>query len=242
MTLVVEIVRPYIFFSAFWVTAGLSLWWIAVPLGVASVLSGFVQMHDTLHNALGLPKRFNAFLLTLSGLLILKSGHGNQVTHLRHHGKCLDAEHDPEGAPALWSLREVFLRGPYHLLLLRREALRMAPHTRTRQLWETAANMALLGVFVTLYLVWQRPEGLVYWAIAFVMSATMPLWATYIPHHLASSNPLRLAVLSRVRIWTPVLSSFAFHHLHHQYPKVPTALLPKAARELPEMEDHHHHH
>lgn len=38
-------------------------------------------------------------MLSLSGLLSLKSGHGLQVTYLRHHGRYL-TEADPEGAPA----------------------------------------------------------------------------------------------------------------------------------------------
>jgi fatty acid desaturase len=46
------------------------------------------------------------------------------------------------------------------------------------------------------------------------------------------------------QIWTPVISSFAFHHLHHAFPKVPTALLPVLAvrDEAQEYKSHVHTH
>ncbi|MGI4736758.1 MAG: hypothetical protein ACRYG7_16435 [Janthinobacterium lividum] len=38
------------------------------------------------------------------------------------------------------------------------------------------------------------------------------------------------------------MASFAFHHLHHHYPRVPTALLYWAAVELPPLPEAAHHH
>lgn len=161
------------------------------------------------------------------------------MTHLRHHGRCL-GDDDPEGEPAKWTLKEVFLNGPYHIFTLRLSALRIAPHTRRVQLIETAITAIILIAFIALHYFTGSLAGLVYWAVAFVLSALMPLWASYIPHRMASRHPARMAGTRLARIWTPVIASFAYHHLHHTYPKVPTALLPKAAAELPEPEEHEH--
>jgi len=81
-------------------------------------------------------------------------------------------------------------------------------------------------------------SGLIYWGVAAVVSATMPFWAAYIPHRVAPTNFAVLAAGRLARFWTPVISSFAFHHAHHAYPAVPTALLPQVARELSENRRH----
>ena len=237
----IEILRPWVLLAFYIAFAFYGIWWLAIPAALATCLAAFVQLHDSIHNALGLSKKGHDRLLALSALLLLKSGHALKVTHLRHHGQCL-SDDDPEGEPAKWTLKQVFLNGPYHIFALRFASLRIAPNTRNRQLAETAATALLLLLFIAFYLVWGSVIGLVYWAVAFVLSALMPLWASYIPHKMASRNPARLAGAQAARFWTPILSSFAFHHLHHTYPKVPTALLPKAAQELPKPEDHDHFH
>ncbi|KAA9338477.1 hypothetical protein F0P96_06490 [Hymenobacter busanensis] len=236
---IVELARPWALLAFYIGAAAAGWWWLAVPLAVAVCLATFVQMHDAMHNALGFSKPANARLLTLSGLLLLKSGHALQVTHLRHHARCLTPD-DPEGAPATWSFGRVLWQGPYHILMLRRESLRMAPHTRRIQLLETSLTLVLLAAFVALYLATGSLIGLVYWAVAFVMSATLPIWAAYVPHHLAEEHPAARAASAVAQIWTPVVSSFAFHHVHHHYPRVPTALLPRAAAELPPPPPHNH--
>ncbi|QIL75810.1 fatty acid desaturase [Hymenobacter sp. HDW8] len=236
----IELARPWVL-AALYVAAALAgWWWVAVPLAVAVCLAAFVQMHDAMHHALGLSKAANERVLALSALLILKSGHAMQVTHLRHHGRCL-TEEDPEGAPANWRFSRVLWQGPYHILTLRRESWRIAPHTRRKQLIETMYTVALLAAFVGLYVFAGSLVGLVYWGVAFFMSATMPIWASYIPHHLAVQNPAARVAASLAQIWTPVVASFAFHHVHHHYPRVPTALLPRAAAELPAPPEHEHH-
>lgn len=163
-----------------------------------------------------------------------------QVTHLRHHGMCL-SENDPEGEPANWKFAKVLFQGPYHILTLRLASLKIAPKTRNIQLFETFLTLAILVFFVWIYFQTGSVIGLLYWSIAFVMSCTLPIWATYIPHHLAPRNPLRLISLKLTRVWTPVISSFAFHHVHHNHPKVPTVLLPVVAHEEDEVFEEHAH-
>lgn len=238
---VIELSRPWLLLGCFVLLSWYELWWLAVPVAFATVLAAFVQMHDSIHNALGLSKRATEFVLTMSALLLLKSGHALRVTHLRHHGQCL-SDDDPEGEPAKWTLRQVFTDGPYHIFALRLASLRIAPATRNIQIVETVITILLLISFVLVYIFTGSVIPLVYWGGVFVMSCLMPLWASYIPHHLAARSRTRLLAVKLAKLWTPIISSFAFHHFHHVYPKVPTALLPKAAKELPEPDDDHDDH
>jgi fatty acid desaturase len=213
---------------------------IAVVVAFATCFAAFVQMHDALHDSLGLGKRGHAVVLSLSALLILKSGHALKATHLRHHGRCL-GEDDPEGAPANWSLWRVLFAGPFHILGLRRQALSIAPRTRAIQYAETTATVLILISAILTYARSHILAGVFYWGVAAMVSATMPLWAAFIPHRLASKHPTIRAAARLAQLWTPIVNSFAFHHLHHRFPKVPTALLPLAAERAGDEHEGHTH-
>jgi len=101
--------------------------------------------------------------------------------------------------------------------MLRREALRIAPNTKQIQLLETGLALTLLVGFAGLA---DSLVSLVYWGVAFFMSVTMPIGASYIPHHVSSRNPAARTAAAGAQAWTSITASFAFHH----YPRVPTAL------------------
>jgi fatty acid desaturase len=225
---IIELIRPWLLFSLYLLTAAKGWWLVAVPLSVATCMAAFVQMHDAMHRSLGISKRAHDFVLSTSGLLLLKNGHGLQVTHLRHHGRCLKDD-DPEGVCATWPFYRVMLEGPFHIFIMRFYALRMASHTRRFQLLETTATICVLIAAVALYVFGGSYVGLVYWGVAAVLSATIPIWAAYLPHRLAPEHPAVRSAGRIAQVWTPVISSFAYHHLHHAYPKIPTALLPVMA-------------
>jgi beta-carotene hydroxylase len=238
----VELSRPWILFLLYIGAATLGWWVIAVPLAFAAALSGFIQMHDAIHRSLGLSKSGNDLVLSLSGLLILKSGHGLQVTHLRHHGRCLK-EDDPEGVCATWPFYRVLLEGPLHLFAMRWYAFKAGSNLRRFQVIETAITVLLVIAAVGLYYFAGSWIGIVYWVVAALLSATIPIWAAYLPHRLAPENPVIRSAGRIAQIWTPVLSSFAYHHLHHAFPKVPTVLLPMMAKtpEAAVYKAHVHH-
>src|SRR5215210_3769205 len=125
----IELVRPWLLLALYLLTAIEGWWLLALPLAVATCMAGFIQMHDSIHQSLGLSRRGHDLVISLSGLLLLKSGHGLQVTHLRHHGRCLK-EDDPEGVCATWPFYRVLLEGPLHIFNMRFYALRMASHTK----------------------------------------------------------------------------------------------------------------
>lgn len=225
----IELLRPWLLFALYLLT-GIEGWWLlAVPLAFATCLAGFIQMHDSIHRSLGVSTSTHEFILSASGLLLLKSGHGLQVTHLRHHGRCLKDD-DPEGVCATWPFYRVLLEGPLHIFTMRFYALKRASHTRRFQIIETVATLGLLILAGALYFFLGSYVGLVYWAVAASLSATIPIWAAYLPHRLAPEHPAVRSAGRIAQVWTPVVSSFAYHHLHHAFPKVPTALLPALAR------------
>jgi fatty acid desaturase len=86
----------------------------------------------------------------MSGLLLLKSGHALQVTHLRHHGRCLK-EDDPEGVCATWPFYRVLFEGPLHIFAMRFYAFRTGSNLRRFQIIETAATVLLLSAATGLY-------------------------------------------------------------------------------------------
>lgn len=225
----IELLRPWILLGFYLLAAAKGWWWLAVPLAVAMCLAAFVQMHDAIHRSLGISKAAHDFVLLTSGLLLLKNGHGLQVTHLRHHGRCLKDD-DPEGVCATWPFYRVMLEGPFHIFGMRFYALRRASHTMRFQVLETVATLVVLAIVVGMYFFFGSYIGLVYWAVAASLSATIPIWAAYLPHRLAPEHPAVRSAGRIAQVWTPVISSFAYHHLHHAQPKVPTALLAAAAR------------
>ncbi len=152
-----------------------------------------------------------------------------QVMHLRHHGRCLKHD-DPEGVCATWPFYRVLLEGPLHIFAMRFYSYKTGKNLRRFQIGETAATVLLIFAAVALYYFFVSLAGIVYWIVAALLSATIPVWAAYIPHRLAPENPAVRSAGNIAQIWTPVISSFAYHHLNHAFPKVPTALLPILAK------------
>jgi fatty acid desaturase len=227
--LAVELLRPLLLLALFvWLCVTGRFFW-AVPAAGACCFAAFVLLHDTMHSALGLPRGVNELVVGLSGFLLLKSGHALRVTHLRHHGKTLQAG-DPEGAPVRWALGRVLWAGPFHILSLRVHALRIDPRSRATQLAETLVTVIMAASAIALYVATGNPGGLVYWFVAATVSATMALWAAYLPHRAAEHATLVARLARYTRAITPVFSSFVFHELHHDHPRVPTACLPALSR------------
>jgi fatty acid desaturase len=112
--LALELARPWVLLAIYVVLAVERRWFFAVPVAAVTCFAAFVQAHDAIHASLRLSKRANDWVLALSALLLLKSGHALRATHLRHHGKCL-GEDDPGAAPANWPLWRALVRGPFHI-------------------------------------------------------------------------------------------------------------------------------
>ena len=199
--------------------------WTAVPVSVALFFAAFSLAHDATHGALGLPKRANAIVLSLSALFMLISGHAMRRMHLLHHARPL-SEKDIEGRGANLSAVHALLAGPSNALALRLAAFRGARRDeRIVQVVETLAAAALLGIATR-----SAPLAL-YVAIAIVMQLSMSLWASHIPHNAPA---FAVAICKRLAILrSPVLLSLAYHDLHHRRPGVPCQELGRTSFQVP---------
>jgi fatty acid desaturase len=186
-----------------------------VVFGFAAYLAAFALSHDLAHGALRFPRRVNEWLLSLSALPMLVSGHSMRLMHLRHHARPL-ASDDLEGAGAATTLLGAIGLGPKNAWALRVEAWRSANRReRTFIAFELVAAAALAAFMMG----W--PAGQAWAAMCVVLALTASAWASHLPHHPP-------ALMKRVAVafaWTgsAVLLSFAFHDEHHQRPKVPCA-------------------
>jgi fatty acid desaturase len=223
-----EIARPWVFLAAFAAVCSRGWWPLAPLLALGCFLASFTLLHDAMHRAIGLPKLANELVIAVAGLLLLKSGHGLRATHLRHHGQVLALD-DPEAGVVHWKFARVLWAGPFLILGNRRRAFQIAPRTALEQVVETLLTALLLGFAILLAWHWGSPAGLIYWGVAAAMSATMALWAGYLPHRVPSTHPMIRAAAWAARAWTPVINSLAYHDLHHRCPRVPTARLPALA-------------
>ena len=166
----VELLRPWLLFALYIFTAVEGWWLIAVPLSVATCLAGFIQMHDSIHRSLGVSRRGHDLIILASGLLLLKNGHGLQVTHLRHHGRCLKDD-DPEGVCATWPFYRVLFEGPLHIFNMRFYAFRRGSHTRRFQIIETISTLCILH-WPLLYLLFSDLQSV--WSIGQWLPVSAP--------------------------------------------------------------------
>ena len=189
--------------------------WATVPFAAALFFTAFSVAHDATHGSLGLPRRVNTIVLSLSALLMLVSGHAMRRMHLLHHARTLpDADLEGRGArlPAVAAL----LGGPANALALRLAAFRGARRReRVVQAVETIAGVALVALAV-----WTRHVPLlVHVTVALALQASMALWASHVPHHTPARVVEACKRLGFLR--SPTLLSLAYHDLHHRRPGVP---------------------
>lgn len=191
-----------------------------IAASAAIFLAGFAAQHDVAHGALkSIPKRLREHALSAVGALLLMSGHSMRALHLRHHAR-LFAGDDLEGASAKMSLVGAVIASPGLAIRMRIEALRTT-HAREKRfmMLETALNLAAAVLLPMLFGV----VGLLYVATAIALQLTMATWAGHIPHR-APRWAIAFAE-SFAFTGSPTMLSLAYHELHHEHPRVPTARL-----------------
>jgi fatty acid desaturase len=183
-------------------------------------LAGFSFQHDLAHGAFRLERNVRESALSVVGALLLMSGHAMRAMHLRHHARIF-AHDDLEGASARMSCPEAMICSPVLSIRLRTEAIAAAnKKERAIMLVEHAINFATLA---TLLAFGGAPA--LYAAIAIAMQLSMPTWAGHVPHRAPEwmiDTAKKLAFTG-----SPTVLSLAYHELHHEHPRVPTAELAK---------------
>lgn len=223
----IEPCRPFLLFAAFYVLFVQGHILLAMVVGFGAFFATFILLHDAMHGALSLPRRLNEALISVTGFMLLKSGHCLRASHLRHHQAPCAAD-DPEAAVARWPLWRVVAIAPAHIVALHFRGLTLQPRTARLQIAETLAVHATLALVVCA----KAPALLAYAGICFVGTVTMPLWAAYIPHTWGDAHPVMRIAKCLAGKWTPVLATLAFHEVHHRHPKVRTLDLATFARDV----------
>ena len=231
----IELGRPLLLLRLFAVASSRGLWLVAVPLAVATVFASSILVHDLIHGALGLPRRVNEVLLSLSALLLVKSGHGLRALHFAHHRHRLE-DGDVEGSVAHDSFMSLVLRGPLLALQSRLLAFRASPRTRVVQGLETLVNGGVLALGT--WAASRQGAGslgtgvLLYWAAVIMVTISAPIWGAKIPHMVPWRRPIVRRLAKLTGRLTPATASVVLHELHHRFPRMPVSLLPRHAHLL----------
>ena len=110
--------KPFLFCTAYFFFAWKVLWIPALLCVVVLLFVTYVSTsHDLVHKNLGLSKTTNTFLLVVTELLVLRSGHSFKACHLNHH-KHFPDKADIEGASAHMSFWRTLLEGPVYAFRL----------------------------------------------------------------------------------------------------------------------------
>lgn len=228
----VSLLLPFALAGGYFAFASFGLW---VPAVLAVVALSFVTYgsvsHDLVHNALGLPRRWNDVLLTLIELLTLRSGRAYRLVHLHHHARFPHSD-DVEGAAAHGSLGEAILRGVVYVPHLWLWAVRHRPADRPRLLAEGAACAALTlgGHGISLFGGSAAPA--VYVLLVHLGTWVYPLVLAYIPHSPDGPTVLLQTKRFRGRVAAVIAFGHLYHLEHHLYPGVPHHNWPELARRL----------
>ncbi len=225
--LALEIVRPYALLAGYAAASYFEIWWLVLPLAIGLYMASFIQLHDTMHGSMGIPRRWNEFLMVTSALFLFKAAHGVQATHMQHHRLNL-AEGDLEGTPARWSLWKALVLGPWYSLKMRFAAFGIASERSRRwMVAETGLNVVQVAACFYFGVVEGQLGAALYWYFVIIVTCLMPVWASWIPHHIPDSRLVRTIRCLGGEL-TPGLNSYFFHEEHHRFPKVPARDLYKA--------------
>ena len=225
----VALSRPFVGLAAYSVAAHYGIWWCTPFLGFLIFVAVVTVTHDVVHGALGLSRRQTDWVLFLTGVVLLESGHAYRITHLRHH-RIFPSDDDPEGEPARRTLVQAILSGPLFLPRLWWWAYRNGRRERTWLIVEAAVPVMVAAAGI---LLWQlTPAVLWYAAMVIVGSWVYPLLTVHLPHRNYGDKPLNQTHTLRGRIVPALFLELTYHLEHHLYPQVPSHHLPELSRRL----------
>lgn len=186
-----------------------ALFFVGAPwLASAGVFLGaFALFHDAVHGNLGLPRKLNEAVLTVSAALLGVSGVAARRAHLFHHAHP-GAPDDMEGRDADSPLWLAVVRAPVTWLALVFSGWRKPSARRQALEW------GLVALFVA---VLSRHElGRVYVGVIVLAQASMPLWAGRLSHR--QPRALVALALPLARHGITLATLFVTHDAHHAQP------------------------
>ena len=225
-----SVILPFAWSAGYFALAAHGLW---VPAVLCLVALSFVTYgsvsHDLVHRTLGLPRRFNDYLLVAIELLALRSGTAYRLAHLHHHRR-YPARDDVEGAAARMSMAGALLEGVRFQLKLFAWAWANHPGQRWRLALE--GGLILAGYLASVAALPWTVVPLAYAALMTAGAWTIPLITSYLPHDPEGKDELRQTRAFRGRVLSMIALEHLYHLEHHLYPAVPHHNWPELARRL----------
>lgn len=230
--LVLMYLRPLVTLALFVWFLSEQWFWLTLPLTVFHFVCTLGLCHEAVHGAVGLGRRGNNWLLFFGGLLLVESGHGFRLTHVRHHSHMGDSS-DIEGEGVARGFWGSLAMGPTFLFKVLLWALRHSKKMPEQRRW----ILAEVGMVVVLWcamwpLLYWLPELGWYILMMWLISWIKPFTLSYLLHVGYAMKVDRIAVSVRGWLVENVLFGLSYHMEHHLYPQVPTHRLPELAVRL----------
>lgn len=216
---------PWLAGSLFFVSEGLLV--PALACSFFLFLAGIRQAHGAQHYSLGLSRPATEWVLFGLSALMLGSMHAVQVTHLRHHARCMEDD-DEEAFTARMGPLGAILAGPLFTARIIVTALRRG--TRVQRRWviaEIVATAVIAGIAIL-----ARPLPLLEYHVATmaVGHCLTGFFLVWLVHH--DCDRYREVARTLRGLKALPFMHMLFHLEHHLYPAVPTVHLAELARRL----------
>ena len=203
---------------------------IAIPFSAIYFMTTLRQVHNGIHNSLGLNKKWTRFSLLLNSILMSVSTSAIKFNHMRHHKYNL-SEEDYEGVTATMKWYKAIIYGPVFMFNLHLKTIQNGNMTYKRQLL-----IDTLCIIAFVFSVFYFNLTFLKYHITFMMfcEGLMAFFAVWTVHHDTEENP-EFARTQRGSGWKNFITVGMFHHLeHHLFPAIPTYNLSKISRRLDE--------
>ena len=222
-----ELSLPIIWCAASVVTMHYSLALGAFCVGY-TFLFGLRVVHNSFHQALGLPKWANDWVMLLVSLILVGSAHAVYVTHMYHHRHCLERD-DIEGKLAHYPFWQALMVSPIYPIQIHLKALEISsPDNRRWIAVELITSITLhLAIFPSVF-------GPIYYAyLAMMVSANIlaPMFGIWVVHR-ECDQPVIQARCRHSSVINFLTGNMFYHNEHHLFPEVPSRNLPKLVARL----------
>lgn len=191
-------------------------------------LTGLRVTHNAFHYALGLPRFATDCVMFALSILMLGAHHAIQVTHMRHHRYCMQAD-DVEGHIGQQNAWVALTQGYIFTFNIHRAGLQYA--TPSQKKWiqlELLANTIWLG-FIVLSGITALQVYASLMILAYGFSAFFAVWTV---HHDCPTERWNNSRSLRDPIKSWLCYQMFYHIEHHLFPKVPTCHLKYLAKRL----------
>lgn len=217
---------PWLIISLFIAYKG--YYFLAFPLSGIYFLTTLRQVHNGIHNSLGLSRKATRISLLINSIFISVSASAIKFNHLRHHKYNLSKE-DYEGITATMKWYEAILYGPIFMFNIHLNTIKKGNSTYRKQLF---LETFLIILFVTISIYFKWIFFIYHIIVMMFFEGLMAFFAVWSVHHDTEQNP-EFPRTQRGAGWKSFISADMFYHLeHHLFPSIPTHNLKKISKRL----------